>query len=56
MIFIKIKFPSFIDILENPIHKVLLTGKPDYVASIEAEFKKPFGDSLSIYREVLHSF
>ena len=41
---------SFIEILENPIHKVLLTGKPDYVASIEAEFKKPFGDNLSIYR------
>ena len=46
----KNKVSSFIDILENPIHKVLLTGKPDYVASIEAEFKKPFGDSLSIYR------
>lgn len=41
---------SFIDILEDPIHKVLLTGKPEYVASIEEEFKKPFGDSLSIYR------
>ncbi len=36
--------------LKNPIHKVLLTGKPDYVGSIIDEFKQPFGDSLSIYR------
>lgn len=35
---------------KDPIHKVLLTGEPDYVGSIEEEFKKPFGDSLSIYR------
>lgn len=41
---------SFVGILEDPIHKVLLTGKPDYVASIEEEFKKPFGNDLSIYR------
>lgn len=41
---------SFVDNLKDPIHKVLLTGQPDYVASIEEEFKKPFGDSLSIYR------
>lgn len=36
--------------LKNPIHKVLLTGKPEFVASIIDEFKEPFGDSLSIYR------
>lgn len=36
--------------LKDPIHKVLLTGKPDYVAEIIDEFKEPFGDSLSIYR------
>lgn len=41
---------SFVDCLSDPIHKVLLTGKPDYMASIEEEFKQPFGDSLSIYR------
>ncbi|MEG0367586.1 MAG: Cof-type HAD-IIB family hydrolase [Coprobacillus sp.] len=41
---------SFEAILEDPIYKVLLTGKPDYVASIVDEFKEPFGDSLSIYR------
>lgn len=46
----KYQVSSFIDILENPIHKVLLTGTPDYIASIEEEFKKPFGNELSIYR------
>lgn len=44
------KIESFKDNLKNPIHKVLLTGKPEYVASIVEEFKKPYGDSLSIYR------
>lgn len=46
----KQKVISFKDSLSDPIHKVLLTGEPDYIASIEQEFKKPFGDSLSIYR------
>lgn len=46
----KRKVESFKESLKDPIHKVLLTGQPDYVASIEEEFKKPFGDSLSIYR------
>ena len=46
----KKKVSSFIDCLEEPIHKVLLTGDPDYVGNIEAEFKAPFGDTLSIYR------
>lgn len=41
---------SFKANLKDPIHKVLLTGKPDYVGSIIDEFKQPFGDSLSIYR------
>lgn len=41
---------SFKANLKDPIHKVLLTGKPDYVESIIDEFKQPFGDSLSIYR------
>lgn len=36
--------------VKDPIHKVLLTGKPDYVASILDEFKEPFQDHLSIYR------
>lgn len=46
----KKKVDSFKDNLKNPIHKVLLTGKPDYVGSIVDEFKEPFGDTLSIYR------
>lgn len=46
----KVKVESFKNNLKDPIHKVLLTGKPEYVASIEEEFKKPFGDGLSIYR------
>ena len=36
--------------LKDPIHKVLCTGKPEYVATIIDEFKEPFGESLSIYR------
>ena len=40
----------FKECLKDPIHKVLLTGKPDYVASIEEELKRPFKDTLSIYR------
>ena len=44
------KRDSFKDNLKNPIHKVLITGKPEYVARIIDEFKEPFGDSLSIYR------
>lgn len=32
------------------INKVLLTGKPEYVAQIEAEFKAPYEGVLSIYR------
>lgn len=46
----KQKVESFDKVLKDPIYKVLLTGKPDYVASIVDEFKEPFGDSLSIYR------
>lgn len=46
----KQKVSSFVDCLKDPIHKVLLTGEPDYVGDIEAEFKMPFGNRLSIYR------
>lgn len=46
----KVKVESLKDNLTNPIYKVLLTGKPEYVASIEEAFKKPFGNDLSIYR------
>ena len=46
----KEKVNDFKKCLNDPIHKVLLTGQPDYVGSIENEFKQPFGDSLSIYR------
>lgn len=35
---------------DHDVHKVLLTGKPDYLAKIEEEFKAPFKDQLSIYR------
>lgn len=46
----KKQIQSFDEFIDHPLHKVLLTGKPDYVASIIDEFKEPFGDSLSIYR------
>lgn len=36
--------------LPESINKVLLTGTPEYVASIEQEFKAPYQDVLSIYR------
>ena len=35
---------------KNDVNKVLLTGEPDYVAKIEAEFKAPYQNQLSIYR------
>ena len=46
----KQKVESFEECLKDPIYKVLLTGKPEYVASIIDEFKKKLKDSLSIYR------
>ena len=47
---LRIKQVSFKDNLKDPIYKVLLTGKPDYVAVIEEEYKKPFENELSIYK------
>lgn len=34
----------------HDVNKVLLTGEPDYIASIEEAFKAPYQDQLSIYR------
>lgn len=39
-----------VDAVSWDVNKLLLTGKPDYIASIVDEFKAPFGDCLSIYR------
>ncbi len=47
---VNIKQVSFKDNLKDPIYKVLLTGKPDYVAVIEEEYKKTFENELSIYK------
>lgn len=44
------KVDDFKSILKDPIHKVLCTGVPEYVATIIDEYKAPFGDTLSIYR------
>ncbi len=44
------KIEDFKANLKDPIHKVLCTGKPEYVATIIDEYKEPFGDTLSIYR------
>lgn len=44
------KVTSFKDSVGGPIHKVLLTAKPEYAAKVIDEFKQPYGDSLSIYR------
>ncbi len=41
---------NLIDSINEPINKLLLTGDPEYVASVIDEFKEPYGDSLSIYR------
>ncbi len=35
---------------DHPVNKVLLTGKPEYLAQIEDEFKAPYVNQLSIYR------
>lgn len=35
---------------DHDVNKVLLTGEPDYLAQIEAEFKAPYEGKLSIYR------
>lgn len=40
----------FKEAFDHDVYKVLLTGEPEYLASIEEEFKAPFGDTLSIYR------
>ena len=45
-----VKVEDFKAILHDPIHKILCTGEPSYVASIVDDFKAPYGDSLSIYR------
>lgn len=44
------KVASFKQIVHSPVHKLLLTGEPEYVASIIDEFKEPFDGQLSIYR------
>lgn len=41
---------NFKQTIDFAVNKVLLTGNPDYLAKIEADFKKPFNDTLSIYR------
>ena len=40
---------NFDESLHDPIFKLLMTGKPEYLASIIDEFKEPF-PTLSIYR------
>lgn len=35
---------------EDPVFKVLLTGTPEYNASVEESFKEPYKNELSIYR------
>lgn len=44
------KVEHFNEVVKTPVHKVLLTGKPEYVANIIDEFKEPYGNRLSIYR------
>lgn len=41
---------NFKEMVDYPVHKVLLTASPTYAKEIVEEFKAPFGDSLSIYR------
>ena len=45
---------DFKAVVDYPVNKVLLTGKPEYAAKIEDEFKAPFKDSLSIYRSAAY--
>ncbi|MDD8048599.1 MAG: Cof-type HAD-IIB family hydrolase [Thomasclavelia sp.] len=41
---------NFLEYVNHDVNKLLLTGKPEYVASIVDEFKKPYEGKLSIYR------
>lgn len=41
---------SFKENVNSNVNKLLMTGNPDYVATIIDEFVVPFGDELSIYR------
>lgn len=41
---------NFVEYITFDINKCLLTGEPDYLATVEVEFKKRFGDQLNIYR------
>lgn len=40
---------SFIDAIDFPVNKVLVTGEPKYIAEVLDEFKAPYED-ISIYR------
>lgn len=44
------KVENFKHFVNQPVHKLLLTGEPDYVANIIDDFKRPFDGQLSIYR------
>lgn len=41
---------NFKGAFDHDVNKVLLTGEPDYVASVIDEFKAPYENELSIYR------
>lgn len=41
---------DFVEYIDYPINKCLMTGEPDYLAEVELRMKEKFGDRLSIYR------
>ncbi len=41
---------NFVEYINYPINKCLMTGDPDYLAEVEVRMKEKFGDTLSIYR------
>ncbi|MFA9377380.1 MAG: Cof-type HAD-IIB family hydrolase [Lachnotalea sp.] len=41
---------DFVSYIDYPINKCLMTGEPNYLAEVEKNMKKRFGDKLNIYR------
>ena len=44
------KVDNFVEYINYPVNKCLMTAEGTYLADVEAEMKKRFGDRLNIYR------
>lgn len=41
---------DFVEFVNFPVNKCLMTGEPEHLAKVETEMKKKYGNKLSIYR------